>query len=365
MNAVGIISEYNPLHSGHVWHIERTRALLDVDAAVVCVMSGSVAQRGDITILPKWERARAAVLNGANLVVELPAPYACASAEQFAFGGVYLLNAMGIINHISFGSESGDLDALKTAQSALETSTDEFKALMSQGLSYAAARSRAANFPSGANDLLGICYLSAIKSMGADITPIAIKRTNCLSASEIRRRLFAGEFPELPEPPRSELTSLQSGEQLVLAALRDMSVDDWADLPDISEGLEHRFFAAARSAKNLDGLYMSVKSKRYSLSRIRRIVLCAFLGIPRTDDPPPYIRVLAFDKRGAELLKRMKKTSSLPIITKPTHYRELGSAAKSFFELECRVTDKIGMFYSDIRPCGQELRENPFIYTSI
>jgi predicted nucleotidyltransferase len=355
------------MHRGHVYHIEQTRALTETDVPIICVMSGSVTQRGDLACLPKWERARSAVKGGANLVIELPAPYACAAGERFALGGVYLLNSTGIVDTLSFGSECGDINELKRAQAALEQNSDRFKSLMSDGYTYAAAQAKAADFSGGANDILGLCYLKAIKALGADMVPITIKRsgaghdestdTGFLSAMEVRRRLFSGEQVDLPVQPQSELLSLQTGERLILAALRDMSVMDWVKVPDVSEGLENRFFASVRSAVSLDELYMSVKSKRYTLARIRRIVLCAYLGIPRTDSLPPYIRVLAFDKTGAELLKRMKKTSALPIITKPAHYRRLGDDCKQFFELECKITDKIGLHYKNVQPCGQELRE--------
>jgi len=370
MRAAGIIAEYNPLHYGHVYHIEHTRELVGRDTPIVCAMSGSVTQRGDLACLPKWERARAAVRHGANLVIELPAPYACAAGERFALGGVHLLNATGVIDMLSFGSECGDVDELKRAQAALEQNTDKFNSLMSLGYSYAAAQAKAADFSGGANDILGLCYLKAIKTLDVDMTPVTVKRsgaghdelseTGFLSAMEIRRRLFSGKQVDLPESPRSELISLHAGERLVLAALRGMTVKAWAQVPDVSEGLEHRLLASARTATTLDELYMSVKTKRYTLARIRRIVLCAYLGIPRVDALPPYIRALAFDSTGAELLKRMKKATSLPIITKPAHYRRLGDVCKLFFELECNITDKIGLHYKDAHPCGQELRESVF-----
>lgn len=374
MNAAGIIAEYNPLHFGHIYHTEQTRALLGRDVPIVCVMSGSVTQRGDLACLPKWERARAAVAHGASLVIELPAPYACAAGERFALGGVHLLNATGVVDTLSFGSECGDIDALVNAQNAVEQNVGKFKSLMSQGYSYAAAQAKASGLSDGANDILGLCYLKAIKTLNAAITPVAVKRsgaghdqmsdTGFLSAMEIRRRLFAGLDAELPEPPQNELISLYSGERLVLAALREMSVQSWADVPDVSEGLEHRLFTAARSAANLDELYKAIKTKRYTLARIRRIVLCAYLGIPRVDALPPYIRVLAFDETGAALLKRMKKTSVLPIITKPASYRRLDDVCKLFFELECRITDKIGLHLNDVRPCGYEMRESVLLSLS-
>lgn len=374
MNAAGIISEYNPLHFGHIYHMEQTRALLGRDVPIVCVMSGSVTQRGDLACLSKWERARAAVAHGANLVIELPAPYACAAGERFALGGVHLLNATGVVDTLSFGSECGEISELINAQNAVEKNVEKFKILMSQGYSYAAAQAKAAGLSDGANDILGLCYLKAIKTLNATLTPVAIKRCGAghdqadesgfLSAMEIRRRMFSGEYVELPEPPQSELVSLYSGERLVLAVLREMSIKDWVTVPDVSEGLEHRLFDAARAAKSLDEFYMAVKSKRYTLSRIRRIVLCAYLGIPRIDALPPYIRVLAFDETGAKLLKRMKKTSSLPIITKPAHYRRLDKVCMQFFEFECRITDKIGLHLKEVRPCGYEMRESVMLSLS-
>lgn len=368
MEAIGIVAEYNPLHRGHIYHIERSRDMAGRGCPVVCVMSGSVTQRGEPACMDKWTRARAAVEHGADLVIELPAPYACASADKFAWGAVFLLNATGVVKTLSFGSECGDLTALERAFDAVEAL--DVKALMSGGASYPKALSRADNAVlSGANNTLGICYLRALKMLVSDITPITVKREGAghdetagdkgfPSAKELRELMFAGENAE-HLCGGGEPVSLYAHERLVLSALRSMEPEHWSEIEEVGEGLEYRLNRAVRNAKSLDGLYALVKTRRYTMARIRRIILRAYLGIPRAAAPPPYLRVLAFGTRGAELLKRMKKTATIPIITKPASYRDLSPDCRELFELECGITDRMSLHRAEIDSMGRELRESP------
>jgi len=212
MKIAGIICEYNPLHLGHTGHMEKTRLALGADCAIVCVMSGNFVQRGDFAIFNKNARAKAAIQCGADLVIELPLPYALSSAEGFAGAGVYLLDRLGVCDYITFGSESGDIGALTDAAVAIvskkaETLTKEW---LDKGLSYAAAQQKAADAVLGArsevfkypNNLLGIEYLKAITAYESSLKPITVKRTGDehdsdagLSAFVLRKTLMRGDKP--------------------------------------------------------------------------------------------------------------------------------------------------------------------------
>jgi predicted nucleotidyltransferase len=331
-------------------------------------MSGNVTQRGELAIMFKWARARAAIEYGADLVLELPAPYACSSADRFALGAVHLLNASGVVDTLSFGSESGDIRALERAADALEDL--DIKSLMSGGISYPAALSSADEMLSGANNTLGIAYIKALRTLGSDIKPITVKRIGAghdelssgkefPSAKELREKLFSGTSAEHFVDGAEELISPERHGRIVLAALRGMSLEQWSELEDVSEGLEFRLNAAVRNAGSIDELYALVKTKRYTMARIRRIILRAYLGIPKMNALPPYFRVLALNGTGAELLKRMKR--KLPVITKPASYRELDAVCREFFEIEIEITDKIGLHCAEVASMGRELRESPVV----
>ncbi|MGN1031149.1 MAG: nucleotidyltransferase family protein, partial [Butyricicoccaceae bacterium] len=354
MQVCAIISEYNPFHYGHFYQITRTRELLP-DAAVVAFMSGNYVQRGDIAVWEKYTRARLAVQSGGpDLVLELPLTAALSSAEGFAQGAAAQIQAAGCITHLSFGSECGSAELLIRA--AALTETEAFcqmrKCAMDEGLPYPAALHQAAmavdpdcaDVFAQPNDTLGLEYCRALRLYAKNVQPIAIRRTGAAhdssetaqricSASHLRTLLdqktsCAREF--LP-PPADQILNLQrlhrihEMEAAILPYLRRLSPEYLASVHGISEGLEYRFAEAAAKAQSLPQLYEGMKSKRYPLSRIRRAVLCAYLGITSelAARGPQYIRVLAMNQRGREVLRRMKTTCSLPVITKPTAARAL------------------------------------------
>ncbi|GHU88873.1 UPF0348 protein [Clostridia bacterium] len=323
---IGIICEYNPFHAGHALHMRESRRISidrfggDTPPAIICAMSGSVTQRGEPAILDKWTRAEAAVRAGANLVLELPAPFACSSAENFARAGVELLAATGIVDTLSFGSECGEVAPL----AALTEEPGNLAEFLKQGLSWADAMRKAVGSPllELPNNLLGAYYLRELR--GRDIQPITVKRDMSLpTASELRKSMGGG----------------LSNDRVTLAVLSRLKIGDWARIADVSEGLEHRLYRAARSASSVGEMLENVRTRRYSEARIRRIILRAYLGITRDfSGEVPYLRVLSIDRVGAGLLKTMKKTASLPIITKPASYKRLGERQRAFFELERDIT---------------------------
>ena len=383
METVGIVAEYDPFHRGHAWHIAETRRLLG-GGAVVCVMSGHWVQRGACAVTDKWTRAAAALMGGADLVLELPTPWAMASAEPFARGAVALLHATGVVDALSFGSEAGELAPLEGAAAALDAPDypERLRAALARGLSFPAARQEAAGGApclSTPNNNLGVEYLRALRALDSPIWPMTVPRRGAAhdgpageefaSASAIRALLRSGERagaePYLTQPWTGETADLRYAERAVLARLRTMGEGDWAALPDGggAEGLPARLTEAARQAAGLGEFYSLAKTKRYPLARLRRLALAAFLGLRAEDRPaaPPYVRVLGLSEMGRELLRRMKSSCPLPVITKPAQARELDGPARALFEAEARYTDLYGLCFPTPRPCGAEWTHSPVV----
>ena len=383
METAGIVAEYNPFHRGHAWHIAETRRRLGGDAPVVCVMSGHWVQRGECALADKWLRAALALDRGADLVVELPTPWAMASAESFARGAVSLLAATGVVDVLSFGSETGELAPLEEAAAALDAPDypERLRAALGRGLSFPAARQEAAGAAclSAPNNNLGVEYLRSIRALGSTIRPLTVPRQGVghdgpaaggfASASELRRLLRAGRgeeaAPYLTAPWSGELADMQHIERAVLARLRTMGEGDWAALPDGggAEGLPSRLAKAAREAVSLEDFYTRAKTRRYPHARLRRLALAAFLGLRAAERPaaPPYVRVLGLGGRGRALLRRMKDTCPLPVIVKPAQARELDGPARTLFESEARYTDLYGLCFPAPRPCGAEWIHSPVV----
>lgn len=394
MKTAGIICEYNPIHHGHVRHIAETRAVIGNDGGVVCVQSGNFVQRGELAVFSKHARAAAAVACGADLVIELPTPYALSSAEGFARGGVRLLNALGICTHLSFGSESGDIRNLSEIADCLLTDelTALFKEEIKSGVSYASARQTAAVRLLGEkgkalrtpNNILGIEYLKALKETKSAMVPLTLRRfgaahdsSGAESASYLRHLLREGAAPwrYMPESAaeifKSEIISgrgpvfIEDAEQAVLARLRMLPPEAYADLPNATEGLGARLMRFAGSRPTFQEILKQTKTKRYTASRLRRMLLCAVLGYSTGDTiaPPPYIRVLAMNKKGMRLLREIKEKSNLPLITKPAAAHKLGGTARALFQKESDATDFYVLAYhtSGNRSGGQEWTMSPRI----
>ncbi len=394
MNIAGITAEYNPFHTGHAYQISALKAQLGPDTSVVAVMSGSWVQQGRPAVTDKWTRARMALNGGADLILELPTVWAAASAESFARGAVELLCRCGVIDTLCFGSETGELAPLLAAAECLDSPDypEQLRKALEGGASFAAARQAAVEAligPAGAalaspNNNLGVEYLRALRSLHSNIKPVTIRREGAAhnsldrtgegfrSATQLRQHLARGEWEAVrPYVPAGNLDILQSapladprlGERAVLACLRKMTAEDWAKLPDAGagEGLPQRLERAGRQCQSLDDFFTQAKTRRYAMARLRRMALWAFLGLTAADVPaePPYLRVLGFNARGREVLKRMKTTAQLPILTKPAHARELDGPGRRLFELEARCTDLYSLFLPQLPPPGQEWTRGP------
>ncbi len=390
MRVCGIIAEYNPFHNGHKYQIDKIRQI-GFDG-VVAVMSGNAVQRGEFAVVEKHVRAQQALLNGVDLVIELPLPFAVSSAERFATGGVSILESLGVVDSICFGSECGDIEKLKKIA---DYNVDEkISDYLSEGISYASALSgmietelgkEYADIVSEPNNMLGIEYLKALKNFSSKMSAFTIKREGAghddlnpengfCSAQYLRNNIESDEIAKyMPESSYELLKSamkigeapvrLENNEAVVLSALRMKDAAFFSQLQNISEGIENRLNTAVRNACSLEELYSLIKTKRYTMTRVKRLVLNAFLGITNEYSLtyPPYIRVLGFNENGREILRNAKLTSSKPICTLYSNFESLDEDSKKYYMLECKATDLFYCFTPEIGPCGIEQTESAVI----
>ncbi len=375
MKTVGVIAECNPMHAGHASLLAQLRG--DGFDGICVVLSGNYVQRGEIALFDKWVRTKALLACGADLVIELPTPYCLGGAAAFAKGGVGLLNALGFVNALAFGSECGDIALLKQAADLLYSpqTAAQIKLAQKQGKSYPRAISETANQWGGLdsdlfapNNILGVEYLRALQAFDSPIIPVTYKRptrhdADALCGLALRQRILAGQEvdPALFAPGTASIFAAANpfdpkrGALPLLTCLKRMEKEDFAKLPQVSEGLENKLYQAARAASSLDTFYQAVKCKRYPLARLRRIVMAAFLGVeqPMLADPcPPYLRVLGMNQTGKEMLHLAKP--ALPVSGSLKRLEESGERAKAFAKTELRATDLTALFASTPLPPSYE-----------
>ncbi|MGI6113985.1 MAG: nucleotidyltransferase [Mahellales bacterium] len=391
MSVVGLITEYNPFHNGHLFHLNRAKEATGAQYAL-CIMSGNFVQRGEPAMVDKWARTRMALAGGADLVIELPVVYALQSAEGFALGGIRLLDALGVVDFVCFGSEAGDIEPLKEIADMLYHQPPRYRALLKgyldRGLGFADARQRAvADYFDGdsrcnptqllktPNNILAIEYIKALMMINSGIEPITIKRIGAghdtdrlsgpiSSATAIRQFLRTGSDLDdtpvaiaLPDFTRDILRTefdnakgpvgLAAFDQLILSMVRQSSPRRLSLLPDVKEGLENKLYRAAFRYGSLDQLLNKVKTRRYAYTRLQRILMNMMLGITAGQvdrfnryGGPQYIRILGFNKKSLPLLKMIKARARIPVITKAAHYRRLGGRNLArMFEKDVRATD--------------------------
>lgn len=368
MNKVlGIIAEYNPFHNGHLYHINESKKAVNADY-VVAIISGNFVQRGDTSLVDKWSKTEMAIKNGVDLVIELPLLYSISSAENFAEGGIKMLNSFNIVDYISFGSELCDVNTLNEFADVLFHEPKEFVSVLnhelSKGFSYPKARENAllmylndirkyANILSSPNNILAIEYLKALKKYKSSIVPVSINRNKVdynsteivdgfASATAIRKIAMTNDVWSLRQAmPKSSfdimydclrsgktVSSLAKFEKEIIYNLRRMSISEIANLPDVSEGLEYSIKNAANSCNTIEELISIIKSKRYTTTRLRRILVYCLLGITKKDmqdsrKVTPYVRVLGFNEKGKELLSGISHANpKLDIVTSVKKYME-------------------------------------------
>ena len=353
----GIIAEYNPFHNGHLYQINKIREELGGDTYIITCISGGLSQRGELPILDKWQRASLAVEKGANLVLEIPALFACRSAQHFAFGGVSLLHQLGIVDKLAFSTEYPDIDMLgKAASIDVAVQRDKLHSLLKHGMSYAGATAQIISELTGTsidilkepNTILAIEYLKALKHLNSNIEIMPLKRIGTAhndmnsagdyaSGTAIRKMVALAKeevlkkvVPETTFSLISQLTSNDIGslEKLYPALqlkILNTSPEKLREIYSINEGIEYKLIEAA-AAPTLTEFANELIGKRYQRTRITRLIHCLLLDINKElmDEADStgvaYIRVLAFDNRGRNMIKKIKKTASIPVITKITQY---------------------------------------------
>ena len=385
MKISSLICEYNPFHNGHKYMIDTIRR--NGSDIIIACMSGNFTQRGDFAVFDKYSRTQTALENGIDLVIELPVIYSCATAEKFAFGGVYILNSLGCVDDIYFGSECGNMDSLKeTADILLSPElSDKIKYHLSLGQTFAKARENAvaeisqnsADILKSPNNILGIEYIKALKKLNSPISPKTIQRIgsehdsriatqNFASASLIRQMIYENNtdyFNYIPQKNIPEIHQLSKLETAFLYKLRTMSLQDFSNLPDISEGLENRLYSAVKNSCSIDEILQIVKTKRYTLSRLRRILLHAFLNITRKDCDilPQYIKILGFNQNGKNILRIMRDTATLPVIMRYADVKKLSPTAQYLYSLETRCDDIYSLSSETPSKCGINMTSNLII----
>lgn len=388
MKCAIIIAEYNPFHRGHQWQVEQLRQMGYTHIAAV--MSGCFVQRGAPAIFHKNKRTEMTLAGGVDLVVELPLPYACATAQRFAFGAVSIADAMGVGDTLCFGSECGNLDKLSQAVDVLSSPQlhDALTGHLAQGMTFAKARTLAvadlsspeiAALLEEPNNTLGIEYMLQLKQLNSPLKPLTIMRNSVshhetsaqngfASASHIRSLLTEKRtdeacslVPETCSPLLHDAEVVSPDERLILARLRTLSKEQLSRLPDCSEGIENRLYQAIRDAVSLDEVWEKTKSKRYSLARIRRLCMNAFLGMEDGlhQQTPPYIRVLGFNQNGREILAAMRKQAKLPVSGSLADLAATSESAAEFARMEAQSVDLYNLFEKELKACGQDYRFSP------
>ncbi len=379
MEITGIICEYNPFHNGHKKQIDMIRKLQGENSGIVCLMSGNFVQRGAPAIIDKSLRAKAAVICGADLVLELPVTYALRSAEGFAQGGVNILS--GFCTHLCFGTESGNIESLtKTAEALLCADFSEvLRVYLSKGLSFPAARQSAleqlrldSSLLTTPNNILAVEYCKAILSSKSPMKPLPIIRNGNYhdtvpnvdnpSATAIREIMESAAPWQAYIPDEASkcfhsatIHSLMFGERAILSKLRTMSDEEFAAIPFGSEGLWRKLMHAARSESTLNNILSATKSKRYTRTRLDRMIMCAFLGITEEDlhAQAPYVRVLALNNKGREILNRARNSGSFPNIGEKQEH--------PYQQLENRCGNLYGLFANGAsEPPSSEAKQRIF-----
>lgn len=367
-----MIAEFNPFHNGHKLLIDTIKS--DPDTAVVAVMSGNFVQRGEPAIISKFARAKSAILSGVDLVLELPLPYSISTAMYFANGGVDILNSLGVVDTLCFGSEIGSAEVLKATAKLLNHPDLHavLKEELTNGITFASARQNAlekispsfnSSILSNPNDTLAIEYIMAAERLGMQVDLNVIKRSGAAhdsaiksnticSASELRKTpsLLDLKKPYMPkesfeifaeEVLAKHYSSIYLLDRAIVAHLRTQTPEKMRMAPDISEGLENRIITVANNFSTMDEILSAVKSKRYTHARLRRIFLASYLGV--TSDlqksPIPYIRVLGMNEVGAKVLSLASKRTKVPLIASLKEAEKIGSTAATFARLEVKAGD--------------------------
>lgn len=405
MKTVAIICEYNPLHKGHVYHINHTREYTKCHG-IVCLMSGNFMQRGIPALIDKWKRAEIAIKSGADLVIELPSIFSVASAEFFAKGAIDILDSIGVVDYISFGSESGDIKLIKELAIILSEEPMEYKeslkGYLNKGIPFAKAKaeslkdyisfkdsslassSKLTSLLQSSNNILALEYCKALYKNNSKIKPITLIRlgdnynettltSNFASATAIRDALKSKDVYSIkdyvPESTFQELIKLSNNnykfifEDSMFPYLKYklMLNKDLQKLPDVSEGLDNRIYNAINNSNNIQELILKSKTKRYTYTRISRILCQYFSGFEEYDisslrkSAPSYVRILAFNHIGREIIKEIKNISSMELVNK------IPKNISTMLELDIKTTKAYSILNPNINPSEDFLKSPKYV----
>lgn len=384
-----VISEFNPFHLGHKYFIDRIRQ--NGTTHVIAVMSGNFVQRGEPAILSKWARTEFILNCGVDLVIEIPVSKSISTAEKYAYNGVKIVDAIGCVDSLCFGSECGNMDLLLELSKILSDDNiiSYIKKFLKQGITYAKAREMAVKLLMGEkfellirqpNNILAVEYIKAVNKIGCGVCLNTIMRNGAghdskgssddgiISALEIRDLMRSKKQVDRFVPKvcmdiiereislKRAPSDLIYTERAILSKLRSMDIETLSKLPDISEGIEYRILNAVKTAGSLEELYFKIKTKRYTMSRIKRIILSAFLDINKDCQSMdvPYIRVLGFNDKGAEVLKQMKHKAKLPVVTNFCDVKKLNRECVYTFETESKASDLYSLMLPKVMDCGRD-----------
>lgn len=408
MKVVGIVAEYNPFHNGHKYHLESSKKICNADFSIA-IMSGNFLQRGEPALFDKWSRAKMAVLNGIDLVIELPVIYSCQSAELFAFGAIKILDSLKVVDYLCFGSENGNVDEIyKTAETLLSEPTSvktKIRNFLNEGMTYSKAvneayREMTGDLLSHPNNILGIEYIKSLLTINSTIKPITVKRIgsnyndtvlrgHISSATAIRESLKTNGLTEeikdcVPEASWKEIVdNVNKGKgpvfwhnfsDILLYHIRKSTHESMRYLPEIKEGLEYRLKKAGDASTCFEELITFVKTKRYTRTLLQRNLCHMLLNINKKDieyakriDTPAYVRVLALNKNGRILLKEISKKSNSPIINKAADFKTSSSFLERMFNLDVLATDiyNLGYYNKKYKISGEDFKTSPFYAESL
>ena len=389
MNITGIITEYNPFHNGHLYHLTEARKNTNADG-IICIMSGNFVQRGGPAIIDKWKRTEMALNNGVDLIIELPTFYAVSSAEFFAKGAVSILNSLGIVNNIFFGSECGDVNKIIEISQVLVNEDYRYKSILKKnldkGLTFAKAREKSLieylnnaqlnDILLSSNNILGIEYVKSILNLNSSIKPMTLKREGSKyndkelssyfsSATSIRETLKNNNSIEnlanlIPNESYKIFSKLQE-DQYPFVFDEDMfkfikykiqtNCINFNNLYEITEGLDNKIMKEINTSNTYDDFILNVKSKRYTYSKISRLLTHIYLGLDDNsfvsiNNPTNlYARVLGFNKTGREILSLIKANSTIPLITKVPRFTD-----NPLLKLDIRATAAYSILNNKVNP---------------
>ena len=378
MKITAVICEYNPFHKGHKLQLDAIKSKGDL---AVCIMSGGFVQRGIPGIFDKYVRAEAAVRCGADLVLELPYPYSCVTAEHFAKGGVGLAHSLGVIDSLCFGSECGSVELLTRVSDRLASKefVAEFKAARAdkdnKNTPYAALRSRiyqkmyGEEFPVRPNDILGVEYISALKALNSNIIAETYKREAPFSATESRMLISNSDcFDMIPEEAarlfkNADRYSTEYFEKSILAFYRSASPKELKEYEGMTDGIAERLVKYASESTSLQEFTEKAGGKSYTNAKVRRCIINGMMGVTpqMLKEYPSFTNVLACSGMGRGIIRRINKEGSVFVLTKPAHYKKLKGRAREQAEFAFNSDKLLTLMCEKTKRADEFLTRTPFV----